>query len=62
MDPVTLRRFVGAQEAVRVQSPWTVEEWMCRSDVVSNEHLLMVLPLPAESLWRWSLANRRAAP
>ncbi|MFM8480212.1 MAG: putative photosynthetic complex assembly protein PuhE [Gammaproteobacteria bacterium] len=26
------------------------------------EHLLMVLPLPAESLWRWSLANRRAAP
>ena len=42
MDPVTLRRFVGAQEAVRVQSPWTVEEWMCRSDVVSNEHLLMV--------------------
>lgn len=42
MDPVTLRRFVGAQEAVRVQSPWTVEEWMCRSDVVSNEHLLLV--------------------
>ena len=26
------------------------------------EHLLMVLPMPAESLWRWSLANRRAAP
>jgi len=26
------------------------------------EHLLMVLPLPAETLWRWSLANRRAAP
>ncbi len=26
------------------------------------EHLLMVLPLPAESLWRWSLANRRAEP
>lgn len=42
MDPVTLRCFVGAQEAVRVQSPWTVEEWMCRSDVVSNEHLLLV--------------------
>ena len=42
MDAVALRRFVGAQEAVRVQSPWTVEEWMCRSDVVSNEHLLLV--------------------
>ncbi len=42
MDAVMLRRFVGAQEAVRVQSPWTVEEWMCRSDVVANEHLLMV--------------------
>jgi putative photosynthetic complex assembly protein 2 len=26
------------------------------------EHLLMVLPVPAEALWRWSLANRRAAP
>lgn len=26
------------------------------------EHLLMVLPLPAESLWRWSLSNRRTAP
>jgi quercetin dioxygenase-like cupin family protein len=42
MDAVALRRFVGAQDAVRVQSPWTVEEWMCRSDVVSNEHLLLV--------------------
>ncbi len=26
------------------------------------EHLLMILPMPAEALWRWSLANRRAAP
>jgi quercetin dioxygenase-like cupin family protein len=42
MDAVALRRFVGAQDAVRVQSPWTVEEWMCRSDVVANEHLLLV--------------------
>jgi quercetin dioxygenase-like cupin family protein len=42
MDAVALRRFVGAQDAVRVQSPWTVEEWMCRSDIVSNEHLLLV--------------------
>lgn len=26
------------------------------------EHLLMVLPLPAEALWRWSLSNRRTQP
>lgn len=26
------------------------------------EHLLMVLPLPAEALWRWSLSNRRTSP
>lgn len=25
------------------------------------EHLLMVLPLPAEALWRWSLSNRRTS-
>jgi len=36
------RRFVVAADAVRVQSPWTLEEWMCRSDVVKNEHLLLV--------------------
>lgn len=24
------------------------------------EHLLMVVPLPAETLWKWSLSNRRA--
>ena len=39
---IALRRFVTAAEAVRVQSPWTLEEWMCRSDVVQNEHLLLV--------------------
>ena len=39
---IALRRFVTAAEAVRVQSPWTLEEWMCRSDVVRNEHLLLV--------------------
>ena len=39
---VSLRRFVTAAEAVRVQSPWTLEEWLCRSDVVQNEHLLLV--------------------
>ncbi len=43
MDAATaLRRFVGASDAVRVQSPWTLEEWMCRQDVVQNEHLLLV--------------------
>lgn len=36
------RRFVTLAEAVRVQSPWTVEEWLCRADVVANEHLLLV--------------------
>ncbi len=39
---IALRRFVTAAEAVRVQSPWTLEEWLCRSDVVQNEHLLLV--------------------
>ena len=43
MDADTaLRRFVGAADAVRVQSPWTLEEWMCRQDLVRNEHLLLV--------------------
>ena len=36
------RKFVTAQEAVRVQSPWTLEEWLCRSDIVSNQQLLLV--------------------
>jgi quercetin dioxygenase-like cupin family protein len=36
------RRFVTAADAVQFLSPWTLEEWMCRSDVVPNEHLLMV--------------------
>ena len=38
----SLRRFVTASEAVRFQSPWTLEEWLCRSDVVNNQHLLLV--------------------
>lgn len=25
------------------------------------EHLFMILPVPAETLWRWSLANRRSS-
>ena len=36
------RRFVTATEKVDVQSPWTVEEWLCRSDVVPNQDLMMV--------------------
>ena len=44
MDPASLneRRFVGERELVQVVSPWTLEEWMCRSDIVKNEHLLLV--------------------
>lgn len=40
--PLELRRFVTAAEKVDVQSPWTLEEWLCRSDVVPNQQLLMV--------------------
>jgi len=36
------RRFVTAKDAVQFLSPWTLEEWMCRSDVVPNEQLLLV--------------------
>src|SRR5688572_18117415 len=36
------RKFVTGQEAVRVQSPWTLEEWLCRSDIVNNQQLLLV--------------------
>ncbi len=39
---LSLRRFVTAADAVRFQSPWTLEEWLCRSDVVPNEQLLLV--------------------
>ena len=38
----SLRRFVTASEAVRFQSPWTLEEWLCRPDVVNNKQLLLV--------------------
>jgi len=38
----SLRRFVTTREAVRFQSPWTIEEWLCRSDVVANKELLLV--------------------
>jgi len=41
-DAISLRRFVTAADAVQFKSPWTLEEWMCRSDVVQNEQLLLV--------------------
>ena len=46
MDPpnpdIAHRRFVTAAEKVDVVSPWTLEEWLCRGDVVPNQELLMV--------------------
>jgi quercetin dioxygenase-like cupin family protein len=36
------RRFVTAAEKQDVLSPWTLEEWLCRSDIVPNQELLMV--------------------
>jgi quercetin dioxygenase-like cupin family protein len=42
MNDLSLRRFVTADDAVRVQSPWTLEEWLCRADIVKNEHLMLV--------------------
>lgn len=39
---VPLRRFVTQTEKVIHHSPWALEEWLCRSDVVSNEELLLV--------------------
>ena len=42
MNEISLRRFVTAAEKVDVVSPWTLEEWLCRGDVVKNEQLLLV--------------------
>jgi quercetin dioxygenase-like cupin family protein len=36
------RRFVTAAEKVDFLSSWTLEEWLCRSDLVPNQELLMV--------------------
>ncbi|MEI6537024.1 MAG: cupin domain-containing protein [Verrucomicrobiaceae bacterium] len=41
-DCIADRRFVTAAEKVDYISPWTLEEWLCRNDVVRNEQLLMV--------------------
>lgn len=39
---IETHRFVTAAEKVDLTSPWTVEEWLCRSDIVPNRELLMV--------------------
>ena len=36
------RRFVTAAEKIDYQSPWTLEEWLCRNDIVKNEQLMLV--------------------
>lgn len=36
------RRFVTAAEKVDFVSPWTLEEWLSRADVVPNQELLLV--------------------
>ena len=40
--PPELRRFVTTADALRIESPWTIEEWLCRGELVNNEHLLLV--------------------
>lgn len=35
------RRFVTAAEKVDATSPWALEEWLCRGDVVPTQELLM---------------------
>ena len=40
--PLALRRFVTAAEKIDIQSPWTIEEWLSRSDIVPNQQLLLV--------------------
>ena len=39
---IAARRFVTGVEKIDFHSPWTLDEWLCRSDIVANEHLLMV--------------------
>ena len=31
---MSARRFVTAAEKTDVTSPWTIEEWLCRGDIV----------------------------
>ena len=42
MSDLSNRRFVTASEKIDFQSPWTLEEWLCRGDIVDNQHLMMV--------------------
>ena len=43
MDPeIKARRFVTQDEKIDFLSPWTLDEWICRGDIVDNQHLLMV--------------------
>lgn len=41
-DAIANRRFISATEKIDYRSPWTLEEWIVRSDIVNNEHLMMV--------------------
>ncbi len=41
-EELAARRFVTAAEKVDFQSAWTLEEWLCRGDVVPNQELLLV--------------------
>lgn len=41
-ENLSLRRFVTTKEAATGRSPWALEEWLCRNDVVQNEELLLV--------------------
>jgi len=42
ISPISARRFVTAAEKTDVTSPWTIEEWLCRGDIVDNKHLMLV--------------------
>jgi quercetin dioxygenase-like cupin family protein len=39
---IETRRFVTSSEMVKGRSPWAIEEWLCRSDIVPNRELLLV--------------------
>jgi len=42
LDAPSDRRFVTAAEKIDYKSPWALEEWLCRSDIVDNKELMMV--------------------
>ena len=41
-EAIANRRFVTAAEKVDFLSPWTLEEWLCRGDIVNNQELMIV--------------------